>query len=68
MPEKLLPWKLSGYLKTAEDVANFLNASMTDGGDSAASISLALGAIVEARGHALRITPAPMPERPQMTR
>ncbi|NHW99647.1 addiction module antidote protein [Pseudomonas koreensis] len=50
MTEQFTRWDSAEYLKTEEDMANYLDASMEEAGDDPAFIAKALGTIARARG------------------
>ena len=50
MTEKFTRWDSAEYLKTEEDLANYLDACMEEAGDDPAFIAKALGTIARARG------------------
>ncbi|WP_441007530.1 addiction module antidote protein [Pseudomonas gingeri] len=50
MTEQLAKWDSAEYLKTEEDMANYLDACMEEAGDAPAFIAKALGTIARARG------------------
>jgi probable addiction module antidote protein len=50
MTEQFARWDSAEYLKTEEDMANYLDACMEEAGDDPAFIARALGAIARARG------------------
>lgn len=50
MTEQFTRWDSAEYLKTEEDMANFLDACMEEAGDDPAFIAKALGTIARARG------------------
>ncbi|MET0779165.1 addiction module antidote protein [Pseudomonas sp. MDT2-39-1] len=50
MTEQFTRWDSAEYLKTEEDMANYLDASMEEAGDDPAFIARALGTIARARG------------------
>jgi probable addiction module antidote protein len=50
MTEKLKKWDSAEYLKTEEDMAQYLEACIEEAGDDAAFIAKALGVIARARG------------------
>ncbi|MBD8242488.1 addiction module antidote protein [Pantoea agglomerans] len=50
MTEQFSQWDSAEYLKTEEDMAEYLNACMEEAGDDPAFIARALGAIARARG------------------
>ncbi|MBF6036059.1 putative addiction module antidote protein [Pseudomonas sp. P155] len=50
MTEKFTRWDSVEYLKTEEDMANYLDACMEEAGDDPAFIAKALGTIARARG------------------
>lgn len=50
MAEKFAQWDSAEYLKTEEDVSEYLNACMEEAGDDPAFIAKALGTIARARG------------------
>lgn len=50
MTEQFSRWDSAEYLKTAEDIANYLDACMEEAGDDPAFIAKALGTIARARG------------------
>jgi probable addiction module antidote protein len=50
MTEQFTRWDSAEYLKTEEDMANYLDACMDEAGDDPAFIAKALGAIARARG------------------
>lgn len=50
MTEQFTRWDSAEYLKTEEDMANYLDACMEDAGDDPAFIAKALGTIARARG------------------
>lgn len=50
MTEQFTRWDSAEYLKTAEDMANYLDACMEEAGDDPAFIAKALGTIARARG------------------
>ncbi|AZZ73977.1 hypothetical protein PS619_05531 [Pseudomonas fluorescens] len=50
MTEKFTRWDSAEYLKTEEDMANYLDACMEEAGDDPAFIAKALGTIARARG------------------
>lgn len=47
---KARPWDSSDYLKTEEDIAEYFDACLVEGGDDPAFIAHALGVIARARG------------------
>lgn len=50
MTEKFSQWDSAEYLKTEEDMAEYLNACIDEAGDDPAFIARALGTIARARG------------------
>src|SRR5690606_22259289 len=50
MTEQFSRWDSTEYLKTEEDIANYLDACMEEAGDDPAFIAKALGTIARARG------------------
>jgi probable addiction module antidote protein len=50
MTEQFIRWDSAEYLKTEEDMANYLDACMEEAGDDPAFIAKALGTIARARG------------------
>jgi probable addiction module antidote protein len=50
MTEQFTRWDSAEYLKTEEDMANYLDACMDEAGDDPAFIAKALGVIARARG------------------
>lgn len=50
MTEKFAQWDSAEYLKTEEDMSEYLNACMEEAGDDPAFIAKALGTIARARG------------------
>jgi probable addiction module antidote protein len=50
MTEKFSRWDSSEYLKTEEDMAEYLDACIEEAGDDPAFIAKALGVIARARG------------------
>lgn len=50
MTEQFSRWDSAEYLKTEEDIANYLDACMEEAGDDPAFIAKALGTIARARG------------------
>lgn len=50
MTEQFAQWDTAEYLKTEEDMAEYLNACMEEAGDDPAFIAKALGTIARARG------------------
>jgi probable addiction module antidote protein len=50
MAEQFSRWDSAEYLKTEEDMANYLDACMEEAGDDPAFIAKALGTIARARG------------------
>lgn len=50
MSEQFTRWDSAEYLKTKEDMANYLDACMEEAGDDPAFIARALGTIARARG------------------
>ena len=50
MTEPFTRWDSAEYLKTEEDMANYLDACMEEAGDDPAFIAKALGTIARARG------------------
>lgn len=50
MTEQFSRWDSAEYLKTEEDMANYLDACMEEAGDDPAFIARALGTIARARG------------------
>ncbi|VVQ07101.1 hypothetical protein PS914_04693 [Pseudomonas fluorescens] len=50
MTEQFARWDSAEYLKTEEDMANYLDACMEEAGDGPAFIAKALGTIARARG------------------
>ncbi|MHC8369861.1 addiction module antidote protein [Pseudomonas sp. MDT1-85] len=50
MTEQFTRWDSAEYLKTEEDMANYLDACMAEAGDDPAFIAKALGTIARARG------------------
>jgi probable addiction module antidote protein len=50
MTELFTRWDSAEYLKTEEDMANYLDACMEEAGDNPAFIAKALGTIARARG------------------
>ncbi|MBD8128976.1 addiction module antidote protein [Pantoea agglomerans] len=50
MTEQFSQWDSAEYLKTEEDMAEYLNACMEEAGDDPAFIARALGTIARARG------------------
>ncbi|EXF95056.1 putative addiction module antidote protein [Pseudomonas brassicacearum] len=50
MTEQFSRWDSAEYLKTEEDMANYLDACMEEAGDDPAFIAKALGTIARARG------------------
>lgn len=50
MTEQFTRWDSAEYLKTEEDMANYLDACMGEAGDDPAFIAKALGTIARARG------------------
>mgnify|MGYP003605697198 CR=1 FL=1 len=50
MTEQVTRWDSAEYLKTEEDMANYLDACMEEAGDDPAFIAKALGTIARARG------------------
>lgn len=50
MTEQFARWDSAEYLKTEEDMANYLDACMEEAGDDPAFIAKALGTIARARG------------------
>jgi len=50
MTEQFTRWDSAEYLKTDEDMANYLDACMEEAGDDPAFIAKALGTIARARG------------------
>jgi probable addiction module antidote protein len=50
MTEQFTRWDSAEYLKTEEDMANYLDACMEVAGDDPAFIAKALGTIARARG------------------
>ncbi len=50
MAEHFSQWDSAEYLKTEEDMAEYLNACMEEAGDDPAFIARALGTIARARG------------------
>ena len=50
MTEQFTRWDSAEYLKTEEDMANYLDACMEEAGDDPAFIAKALGTIARARG------------------
>lgn len=50
MSEQFSRWDSAEYLKTKEDMANYLDACMEEAGDDPAFIAKALGTIARARG------------------
>jgi probable addiction module antidote protein len=50
MTEQFARWDSAEYLKTEEDMANYLDACMEEAGDDPAFIARALGTIARARG------------------
>ncbi|VVP24285.1 hypothetical protein PS850_04047 [Pseudomonas fluorescens] len=50
MTEQFTRWDSAEYLKTEEDMANYLDACMEEAGDDLAFIAKALGTIARARG------------------
>lgn len=50
MIEQFTRWDSAEYLKTEEDMANYLDACMEEAGDDPAFIAKALGTIARARG------------------
>ncbi|EBW6363799.1 putative addiction module antidote protein [Salmonella enterica subsp. enterica serovar Oranienburg] len=50
MAEKFAQWDSAEYLKTEEDMSEYLNACMEEAGDDPAFIAKALGTIARARG------------------
>jgi len=47
---KTRPWDSPGYLKTEDDIAEYFDACLVEGGDDPAFIAHALGVIARARG------------------
>jgi probable addiction module antidote protein len=52
MATKTTPWDSAEYLKTEEDVAEYIAACMEEGGDDPAFIAHALGVVARARNMA----------------
>jgi probable addiction module antidote protein len=50
MTEQFARWDCAEYLKTKEDMAEYLDACMEEAGDDPAFIAKALGVIARARG------------------
>ncbi|MEB0224884.1 addiction module antidote protein [Pseudomonas sp. 10S4] len=50
MTKQFTRWDSAEYLKTEEDMANYLDACMEEAGDDPAFIAKALGTIARARG------------------
>ena len=50
MTEQFTRWDSAEYLKTEEDMANYLDACMEEAGDDPAFIAKALGTIARSRG------------------
>ncbi|HLT05860.1 MAG TPA: addiction module antidote protein [Pseudomonas sp.] len=50
MTEQFSRWDSAEYLKTEEDIANYLDACLAEAGDDPAFIAKALGTIARARG------------------
>lgn len=50
MTEKFTQWDSAEYLKTEEDMSEYLNACIEEAGDDPAFIAKALGTIARARG------------------
>jgi probable addiction module antidote protein len=50
MTEQFTRWDSAEYLKTEEDMANYLDSCMEEAGDDPAFIAKALGTIARARG------------------
>ncbi len=50
MTEEFAKWDSAEYLKTEEDMANYLDACMEEAGDDPVFIAKALGTIARARG------------------
>ena len=50
MTEQFTRWDSAEYLKTEEDMANYLDACMEEAGDDPEFIAKALGTIARARG------------------
>lgn len=50
MTEQFTRWDSAEYLKTEEDMANYLDACMEEAGDDPAFIAKTLGTIARARG------------------
>lgn len=50
MTEQFARWDSAEYLKTEEDMANYLDACMEEAGDDPAFIAKALGTLARARG------------------
>ncbi|GGU53719.1 putative addiction module antidote protein [Pseudomonas sp. FFUP_PS_473] len=50
MSEQFSRWDSAEYLKTEEDIANYLDACLEEAGDDPAFIAKALGTIARARG------------------
>ncbi|WP_419737065.1 addiction module antidote protein [Pseudomonas sp. COR18] len=50
MTEQFAKWDSAEYLKTEEDMANYLDACMEEAGDDPAFIAKALGTLARARG------------------
>jgi probable addiction module antidote protein len=50
MTEQFTRWDSAEYLKTEEDMANYLDACMEEAGDDPAFIAKALGTLARARG------------------
>ncbi|EAP0946550.1 putative addiction module antidote protein [Salmonella enterica] len=50
MAEKFAQWYSAEYLKTEEDMSEYLNACIEEAGDDPAFIAKALGTIARARG------------------
>lgn len=50
MTEQFARWDAAEYLKTEEDMANYLDACMEEAGDDPAFITKALGTIARAHG------------------
>ncbi|SAK74927.1 transcriptional regulator [Caballeronia pedi] len=49
---KTSPWDTADYLKTEDDIAEYFDACLQEGGDDPAFIAHALGVIARARGMA----------------
>jgi probable addiction module antidote protein len=49
---KTSPWDTADYLKTEDDIAEYFEACLQEGGDDPAFIAHALGVIARARGMA----------------